>query len=593
MEAAALNIAQVKLDDDFTGLPIPADVQAAFNQAGGANEAKAWLAGCGVNYADAKMIALDVDTPDDVFRIGNGEPEWIAIPAYRDDEFIDLVLVHRSNQKSFHTVCENAHWLGADNTGNAKVIVHETPVDWLRDHQRGVVSVAGFGYMQHWKDLAKACTVECSTIDAANDVWEWTFGGDEKALKKIQINGDPDAIKESLAWQAGDTAKRRVRDALDVPEQTDLHKLYRQVDAVFLPQPANYNNKPSASAFIDAQTLLGLEFEPIKYVIPGYIAEGLTILGGRPKLGKSWLALDWVVAVASGGLSLGVKCEQGDSFYLALEDNQRRLQDRLKVVLPRMKDMRPDLSRLSLLTEAPKIGEGLIEVLDAWRTSTDDPRLIVVDTLAMVRPPKGRNQDSYAADYAALSPLQQYASAHRIAVVVVTHVRKMEASDPLEMISGTNGLTGAADSIMVLDRAADGPKLYGRGRDVEEVEKALKFDGGKWSVLGNVDDVKRSGERRKIMEALGNHGSKLSPKEISEETGMKPANVSRLLAKMVTAGEVVKDGYGTYSVNPGISGSTGKSPSILSLGSSEEVEQTEADSNHLDRSDRGSLRDAS
>ncbi|MCK1335738.1 AAA family ATPase [Bradyrhizobium sp. 38] len=336
-----------------------------------------------------------------------------------------------------------------------------------------------------------------------------------------------------------------------------------------------------------------MEFEPIKYVIPGYVAEGLTILGGRPKLGKSWLALDWVVAVASGGQSLGVKCEQGDALYLALEDNQRRLQDRLRVVLPKLKSMRPDLSRLRLEPEAPKIGEGLVEFLDAWRTRVDDPRLIVVDTLAMVRPPKGRNQDSYAADYAALSPLQQYASAHRLAVVVVTHVRKMEASDPLEMISGTNGLTGAADSIMVLDRAADGPKLYGRGRDVEEVEKALKFDGGKWSVLGNVDDVKRSGERRKIMDAMGSHGSKLSPKEIAEAAGMKVNNVSRLLAKMAAAGEVVKDGYGTYSVPPGKSGQTGKSPSTQYLGKSDQnEEETETDSDHSYRSDRGALSDA-
>lgn len=149
------------------------------------------------------------------------------------------------------------------------------------------------------------------------------------------------------------------------------------------PAPANDNRR---SAFIDAQTLLGLEFEPIKYVIPGYVAEGLTILGGRPKLGKSWLALDWVVAVASGGLSLGVRCQQGDAFYLALEDNQRRLQDRLRIVLPKLKSLRPDLSRLSLLTAAPKIGEGLIEAWDAWRTRAEDPRLIVVDTLAMVRP---------------------------------------------------------------------------------------------------------------------------------------------------------------------------------------------------------------
>jgi Protein of unknown function (DUF3987) len=239
---------QVKLDDDFTGLPIPADVQAAFNQAGGADEAKAWLAGCGVNYADAKMIAIDVDTPDDVFRITNGEPEWIAFPAYKGGDFIDLVLMHRSNQKSFHTVCENAHWLGTDNTGNAKVVVHETPVEWLRHAQRGVVSLAGFGYRQHYKDLAKACTIECSTIDRANDIWEWTFGGDKKALKRIQINGNPDAILDEMAWQAADTAKRRVRDVLDVPAGTDLHKLYQQMDAVFLPPdnpaPANDNAGP-------------------------------------------------------------------------------------------------------------------------------------------------------------------------------------------------------------------------------------------------------------------------------------------------------------------------------------------------------------
>lgn len=576
-----MNVSQAEPDsnvalrgDEFTGLPLPAAVEAVLAAAKDAKfyaAAREWLAGHDVEHEGTRMIAVDDAAPDDVFRITDAEPEWLAVPVYEDGEFADLLLMHRNNPRSFHTVCGRAHWLGADNTGNAKVIVHETPLDWLKADCRGVVSVAGFGYMQHFKDLAKACTIECGTVEAANDVWEWTFGAEEKALKKIQLNGDADDIRESLAWQAADTAKRRVRDALDVHAGADLHKLYRQMDAVFSPKPAN-DNKPSA--FIDAQTLLGMEFAPIKYVIPGYIAEGLTLLGGRPKLGKSWLALDWVVAVASGGPSLGAKCDQGDAFYLALEDNQRRLQDRLKVVLPRLKSQRPDLSRLSLLTEAPKIGEGLIEVLDAWRNRVEDPRLIVVDTLAMVRPPKGRNQDSYAADYAALSPLQQYASAHRLAVVVVTHVRKMEASDPLEMISGTNGLTGAADSIMVLDRAADGPKLYGRGRDVEEVEKALRFDGGKWSVLGNVDDVKRSDERKKIIEALGNYGAKLSPKDIAEHTGMKVNSVNHLLLKMVKAGEIVKDGYGTYSyLPPGQSAQTDQSPSTQYLDQSDQNEE--------------------
>ncbi|WP_261334167.1 AAA family ATPase [Rhizobium leguminosarum] len=345
-------------------------------------------------------------------------------------------------------------------------------------------------------------------------------------------------------------------------EPTELQKSMAKLRAELfappaaVPSAANDNvpvkaspSPPAAPKFnlINAQDLLGLDFPPVKYVIPGYIAEGLTILGGRPKLGKSWLALGGCVAVATGGECLGEECEQGDVLYLALEDNQRRLQDRLETVLS-PPQVRPDISRLSLMTEGPRINAGLIELLDQWRLAVEDPRLIVIDTLAMVRPPKGRNQDSYDADYAALSPLQKYAGEHRLAIVVVTHVRKMEASDPLEMISGTNGLTGAADSILVLNRDQDGPKLYGRGRDIEEIEKALKFNAGVWTALGNADDVKQSDQRRRILEVLTDATTALTPTEIAKEAGMKETNVKYLLRVMVKAGSAEKVGYGQYKL---------------------------------------------
>lgn len=332
---------------------------------------------------------------------------------------------------------------------------------------------------------------------------------------------------------------------------------------------ANDNRPPSA---IDAQTLLGMKFAPVSYVVPGVITEGLTILGGRPKLGKSWLALDVAIAVASGGNALGVRCEQGDALYLALEDNRRRLQDRLRVLLPPIKSLWPDISHLELDTEAPKIDGGLIARLDAWRLASKNPRMVIVDTLAMVRPVRKKTQDSYEADYATLSPLQKWAGEHRLAVVVVTHVRKMEASDPLEMISGTNGLTGAADSILVLNRDADGPKLYGRGRDIEEIEKALRFDNGKWSVLGDAVDVKRSGERRRVLEALNAAAGAMSPADVAKEIGAKTASINVLLTKMVKDGEVVKVSYGLY-VHPGKTGKTGKSS-----------EDGSTDSNHSNQS---------
>lgn len=308
-------------------------------------------------------------------------------------------------------------------------------------------------------------------------------------------------------------------------------------------EPAN-DNAPFTA--IDAETLLGLDFPPVEYVVPGYIAEGLTILAGRPKLGKSWMALGMCVGVASGGQTLDVDCESGDALYLALEDNQRRLQDRLRVVLPR--HQRPNVKRLHLMTEAPKVNAGLLERLDQWRTAVAAPKLVVVDTLSMVRPPKKANQDSYAADYDAISPLQKWAGAHRLAVVVVHHVRKAEAEDPLESVSGTNGLTGAADSILVLNRTTDGPKLYGRGRDIEEFEKALRLQDGQWSVLGDADEVKRSEQRKKILAVLQEAVGAMSPSDIAKDAGMQVSNVNYLLRVMVKAGEAEKIGYGHYKM---------------------------------------------
>jgi len=311
----------------------------------------------------------------------------------------------------------------------------------------------------------------------------------------------------------------------------------------FEPLVAANDNRPMA--VIDGETLFNIEFPPVDFVIPQYITEGLTILAGRPKLGKSWLALGMCIAVATGGNVLGEDCDQGDALYLALEDNQRRLHDRLRVVCPPQMS-RPNLGRVSFQTTAPLVGSGLIEHLNGWRQSVENPKLIVIDTLAKVRPPKKGNQDNYSADYAAIVPLQEFALEHRLAVVVVHHVRKMEADDPLEAVSGTNGLTGAADTTMVLDRRSDGPKLYARGRDIEEVDKALKFDQGVWSVLGNADDVKQSEQRLKIIEVLSDAVGVMMPSEIAKEANLSPGSVRHLLGRMVKDGKVEKSTLGAH-----------------------------------------------
>jgi RecA-family ATPase len=308
---------------------------------------------------------------------------------------------------------------------------------------------------------------------------------------------------------------------------------------------ANDNTKDDT---INAETLLGMDFAPLEYVIPGYVVEGLTVLGGKPKLGKSWWAYDASIAVATGGKAMGsIDCEQGDVLYLALEDNRRRVKDRLLTLCPARKLLGINLDRLSVRTVAPRIDTGLLVELEKWRLSCENPRLVTIDVFLKIRPPRKKGEDAYAADYEAVTPLQRYASEHRLAVVVVTHTRKMEADDPLESISGTNGVTGAADAVLVLNRDAKGTTLYGRGRDIEEIETAMRFDGGRWSILGDADEIRKSDERRKIVAALKEACDELTPMAIAKLTGMKVENIRVLLRKMFASGEVIQPRVGYYA----------------------------------------------
>jgi hypothetical protein len=298
---------------------------------------------------------------------------------------------------------------------------------------------------------------------------------------------------------------------------------------------------------IAASDLQHMRFPEIKYVVPGYVVEGLTLFAGKPKLGKSWLMLHIAIAVARGGQTLGdIQCVQGDVLYCALEDNGRRLQRRMVKLLPASQ---PWPHRLQFITEMPRLKDGGIETVRRWIKSGESPRLIVIDTLARVRDPKGHDKSDYEADYAAVSELKTLADKHGIAIVLVHHQRKMEAEDPIDTVSGTTGLTGAVDSVLVLYHKAQGTVLYGRGRDIEEIEKAVTFDKQfcVWRVDGEAREVHRSDARTKIVTALCDSPEPMSPREVADETALPYANVRQLLVRMHKAGEVERAKRGCYA----------------------------------------------
>jgi hypothetical protein len=295
------------------------------------------------------------------------------------------------------------------------------------------------------------------------------------------------------------------------------------------------------------QELDGMTFAPIKYVVPDIIVEGLTLLAGKPKLGKSWLLLHAARAIATGGTTLGgIECEQGDVLYCALEDSERRMQSRLRKI-------GGPSPRLFYYCELPRLADGGLDAIRNWIKSKPNPRLIVIDTLAMVRPPKKRDESTYDADYAAVLTLRELANEFGLAIVLVHHLRKADADDAFDTVSGTLGLTGAPDSVIILKR--DSGKrvvLHGKGRDMIEIEKAVEWDQTTclWHILGDASDLRRSAERTNVLDAIRQATEPIGPNVIAEETGMRAANVRFLLSRLVKEGVIRKAGkYGKYELN--------------------------------------------
>ena len=310
------------------------------------------------------------------------------------------------------------------------------------------------------------------------------------------LHGIADSVR--IVRLPGLPEKGDISDWLDAdPARSD--GLAEYVKSLPLWTPDEAPMAPSGGpAIASAASLRMKKFDPIRYIVPGYIAEGCTLLAGRPKLGKSWLMLDVGLAVAGGRYCLGdTKCEQGDVLYLALEDNERRLQSRITKILGTLGSEWPE--QFQYATEWPRANAGGLDAIRDWIKAAKNPRLVVVDVLAMFKPASGNRDNQYEADYHAIKGLQAIASEFQIAIVIVHHTRKSGSDvDPFRKdVSGTLGLSGAADTCIILDRDGSGATLYGRGRDVEEIEAAVEFDRNtcRWRILGAASDVRRTDER--------------------------------------------------------------------------------------------------
>jgi len=307
---------------------------------------------------------------------------------------------------------------------------------------------------------------------------------------------------------------------------------------------------------IDMQKLRTEEIPPLQFAIRPILPEGLVIFCGRAKSMKSWTMLDICYRVQNGLPVMDHETEEGDCLYLGLEDSKRRLKDREK------KLGCDKLTPPHVDVEAPYLGYGLEESLQAWIDAVPNPRLICIDTLARVKQTMSSKKagTAYDHDNETLRALQHLAIKNGVTIVLVSHLNKAPQDYAFDKITGSTGLQGICDAMWLVERGEHGAQstFTGRGRDIMDFEYALNWNDETWryEFVGNLQEVKLNDNRKEIidaMKAIAADGVKdIRPRDVIKHCGFtaqskEAAGISKTMQRMKSNFELVKGSkFGTY-----------------------------------------------
>ncbi|WP_052688611.1 AAA family ATPase [Williamsia herbipolensis] len=305
---------------------------------------------------------------------------------------------------------------------------------------------------------------------------------------------------------------------------------------------------------IDGEALDAMSFPPLTWVVPGIIPEGMGFLVAPPKAGKSWLTAGVGLACAAGVKALGhIDVSQRDVLNLALEDGPRRLQGRYRHLLSDGSIPKRMHSKTSMT-----VGNELATIRQFMDRHPGS--LVIVDTLGRIKPSRRSGEEAYVADYRIGAQLKEIADAHPgSTLLVVHHTRKMESDDFVDSLSGTQGLAGAADFVLLLQRKrqSDEAILHVTGRDVPESEIALLMDNGSWRLSSPTLAQSQSdaGERRernnksdRTIRALEfvKGRDKTTSMELAAYLEISNNDAGTYLRRMYTDGLIDKQSRGVY-----------------------------------------------
>lgn len=252
---------------------------------------------------------------------------------------------------------------------------------------------------------------------------------------------------------------------------TDFDENINAYDDIF--QEMQKSFAPSYLKTVSMNNLYDTVYQSKPPIIDGLLYPGTYLFVGAPKLGKSFLMAQLAYHISTGKKLWGYEVRKGTVLYLALEDDYRRLQERFYRMFGE-----ESADNLFLSVNAGQLGNGLDEQLNRFMNEHSDTKLIIIDTLQKVRE-FGGDKYSYSNDYDVITRLKKFADTFGVCLLLVHHTRKQQADDKFDMISGTNGLLGAADGAFMLQkekRTSNSAVLEISGRDQQDQKLYLIRD---------------------------------------------------------------------------------------------------------------------
>lgn len=345
------------------------------------------------------------------------------------------------------------------------------------------------------------------------------------------------------------------KDALDRGDIELYHKLRIEFKPIQL-------SDLEENKLLTGKDLFTMEIKEPGWLIRDLIPKGLTVFGGKSKLGKSYFTMNVVLNLVQGKRMfenetfIGFKGSPGNVLYLALEDKNRAA-TRARQIEKNPNEKR--LEQFNIVYDWDKLAITGLDQIEEWIKNAPRPKLVVIDTIAKVwsKSAKTSGGGLYAEEYKIYGPLGDLANKYDISIIAITHTTKSKAADVFDEILGGSGMQGPTDNLLIMTKTPDGKRLLSvRGKDTEE--KHLLFDvseeGAKWECLGEVGEVQKSIEQQSIYDYLEAAGEWMSYNEIRRaakdgEINVSQNSINTILRKMIEAGKLVQDKpYGKYQI---------------------------------------------